>query len=357
MNYLNNIARSLEAYSPGEQPQGDDWIKLNTNENPFPPAPEAIAALRSLTETPERLRKYPHPLGEPLRSELAARWNLRPEEVLVTNGSDEALTLICRSFLESADSAAYPEVSYALYSTLIHAAGGQVLTIPMRDYHGYPLGVDLEGLVNAKAKVLFLPNPNAMTGELLSTSKLAEAIAENKKLWIIDEAYNDFTDKPSSMIPFLRDLPNMIVTTTFSKSRSLAGMRIGALYCSNPAHMQGLTAMKDSYNIDAAAIACGSGALKAERAFRENLKTIGEEREKLVHDLTETGFHVLPSQANFLLIVPPRVSAKELYEDLKARKILVRYFDSPALKSFVRVSIGSPEENRAFINTAKEIVG
>ncbi|RME93843.1 MAG: histidinol-phosphate transaminase [Candidatus Hydrogenedentota bacterium] len=354
MDFLANRVKRLKPYTAGEQPNEDDWVKLNTNENPFEPVQAVKDTLIWFSKNLQLLRKYPHPMGEPLRSAFATQWNLPPEDVLITNGSDEALSLICRTCLNEAEAAIYPNISYSLYSTLIQSVGGTVKKAPMRNYQNYPYGVDLEALENSNAKLVFLPNPNAITGEAISCKELIQTIQKSKKLWVIDEAYADFSTESISLIPYLSTLQNVIVTRTFSKSYSLAGLRIGALLTSNKTLMQALYAIKDSYNEDVVALYCGMAALEEQTEFQKRIQFVQKERTRLKQELQKLNFIVLDSEANFYLAAAPKQSGKEFYEWLKAQKILVRYFDH--LEPFVRISIGNEAENNVLLKRAKEFI-
>ena len=189
-DFRNNIYQKSTGYIPGEQPDTSDWIKINTNENPYPPSPAVSQILSDLSKNPAALRKYPNPSGEPLRSALAAAYNLKPENFIVTNGSDEALSLIARIFLDSNKVAAAPEITYSLYQTLVMLVGAGYLNIPMKNYD--TLNISLEALEDSKSDVIFLSNPNAQTGEFIPLSILTQVISRSSKLWVIDEAYNDF---------------------------------------------------------------------------------------------------------------------------------------------------------------------
>lgn len=356
-DFRNRIARAIEGYTPGEQPQSEDWVKLNTNENPYRVSPAAAQVLAMIASNPDILKKYPHPLGEPLRSAVATKYNLSADQVLIVNGSDEALALICRSFLDPGDNAAYAEISYSLYKVLIEAAAAIPLPVQMQSQD--PLAVDLLSLEQSPAKIIFLPNPNAPTGDFIDTGLLSKTIAESNKLWVIDEAYNDFAEVENpSFISRVLDHDNVIVTRTFSKTHGLAGLRLGYAISSNPQIMEAFYAMKDSYNIDAIAVRTGLAAFTDEDYVKQQIKKVNSERMRLSNELEQLGFYVRPSQANFLLVKPSESSptAEHIYTALKDKKILVRFFKKPVLEKYLRISIGTPEENNRLLTQLKQII-
>ena len=354
-DFRNKISREIVPYVPGEQPDGLDYIKLNTNENGFSPSEKVKNAIRKLLDEDIFLRRYPHPDGEPLRGRLAKNFKIKNESVLITNGSDEALAIICRAFFEGASVVAFPEISYSFYSVLIESVGAKYFLIPMKKMDEKYLGVNLEGLRQSASNAIFLPNPNALTGELILPETLSQAIsATPEKLWIIDEAYTAFAPPNSSMIPRLKNLTNCIVTGTFSKSHSLAGLRIGFAVSENEFIMKGLYAMKESYNEDVIAIHAGAAALEDESVIRNN-EIIMEQREYVRDSLVKSGWYVFRSAANFLLASPPqKFKSEDIYHFLKKNKILVRYFKTPQLADFLRITIGNPPENDALLRKLSE---
>ncbi len=362
MDFRNKIFRNFESYVSGEQPETEDWLKLNSNENPFPPSPQVQEALQELAENSGRLRKYPNALGEPLRSAIAARYHLPAENVNVFNGSDEALSLICRIFLDPEDTICAPEITYTLYSVIANSAGARYTGVPMQPFpqsRGDKLAVDIDALEEAKAKIVFLPNPNAPTGEFIPVETIIERIKSSKKLWVIDEAYNDFVeDKNASIIEALNSLPNAIVLRTFSKSYSLAGLRIGFSVSSNPIINDAFRAAKDSYNEDMAALLAGKAAFEDTEYLKKTVSAIQTERKRLTKELSDLQFETLPSQGNFILTRPlgPGNQGKQIMEELKKRKILVRHFSTKALGDYLRITIGAREENETLLRALREIL-
>ncbi|HRP69079.1 MAG TPA: histidinol-phosphate transaminase [Turneriella sp.] len=269
---------------------------------------------------------------------------------MVTNGSDEALTLLCRATLDAERSAAFPEVTYSLYKTLVTNAGASYTEVPVIPSDNQPYGVDVAALENSAAQVVFLANPNAITGEYSPREKLKATLAQSHKLWIIDEAYNDFAGHDATMLPFVPDLKNLVVTRTFSKTHALAGLRVGYLATSNHALLNGLMAHKDSYNEDALATRLAKVALNDTAWHQKTLDAVREGHAYLFNTLASMGFTPYTSSANFLLVkVPPPVSAEALAQKLRDYKLLIRYYPNSKFSDCVRISVGAMEENQKLI--------
>jgi histidinol-phosphate aminotransferase len=357
-DFLNSITRHAAHYTPGEQVNEPGWIKLNTNESPLPPSPQVFKAMAELVGQGELLRKYSHPLGEPLRSALAAYWQTDKQHILVTNGSDEGLALLCRATLSTERAAAFPSVTYSLYQTLVTNCGAQAIAVPMVKRIGQPFSVDIDALASSVAPVIFLANPNAITGEYIPAHKLVQVIAQSQKLWIIDEAYNDFAGPDATMMQHLAQLSNLVVTRTFSKTHALAGLRVGYLATTNSRLMQGLLAHKDSYNQDAIATRLAAAALEDREWHGKILRSVATGREFLRAELNALGFTVYDSEANFLLAKsPPQLAADKIVQRLREYKILIRYYPSSEFADCVRISVGSESENAKLIGSLQEILG
>ncbi|GAB4428365.1 MAG: histidinol-phosphate transaminase [Turneriella sp.] len=356
-NFLNKITQQAAHYTPGEQVNEPGWIKLNTNESPLPPSPHVFKALAELAGQGDLLRKYSHPLGEPLLSALAAYWHTDKKHIMVTNGSDEALSLLCRATLSSERQAAFPAITYSLYKTLVTNCGAGFIEVPMVTKVGQPYAVDLEALAACAAPVIFLANPNAITGEYIAATRLAQVIGDSQKLWIIDEAYNDFAGSGATMMQYLSKLPNLVVTRTFSKTHALAGLRVGYLATANGALMNGLLAHKDSYNEDAIATRLAAAALGDRDWHGRILRSVASGKEFLRAELSALGFTVYDSDANFMLAkAPPLLSAEKIVQRLRDYKILIRYYAGSAFADCVRISVGSEGENAKLIGSLKEIL-
>jgi len=356
-NFLNSITQRAAHYTPGEQVNEPGWIKLNTNESPLPPSPKVFQAMAELVGQGDILRKYSHPLGEPLLSALANYWQTESKNILVTNGSDEALALLCRATLSAERPAGFPAITYSLYQTLVTNCGAQFVEVPMVSKIGQPYSVDLEALANSAAQVIFLANPNAITGEYISAQRLVQVIAQSAKLWIIDEAYNDFAGPEATMMKYIAQLPNLVVTRTFSKTHALAGLRVGYLATTNSALMNGLLAHKDSYNEDAIATRLAAAALSDRDWHQQILRSVASGKEFLRAELNALGFAVYDSEANFMLAkAPAQLAADKIVHRLRDYKILIRYYAGSAFADCVRISVGSEGENAKLIGSLKEIL-
>ncbi|MBV6492156.1 MAG: Histidinol-phosphate aminotransferase [Turneriella sp.] len=356
-SFLNTITQNASPYTPGEQVNEPGWIKLNTNESPLPPSPQVAEKMRELSLENNLLRKYSHPMGEPLLSALADYLKIDKSCILVTNGSDEALALLCRASLDSTRAAAFPKVTYSLYKTLVKNVGGIFHEVAPVARENQPYGVDIDALEKSTANVVFLANPNAITGELIDTSILRKTIENSSKLWVIDEAYNDFAGKDATMLPFVPKLDNLVVTRTFSKTHALAGLRVGYLATSNISLMQGLIAHKDSYNEDALAARLAKSALEDVEWSHKILSTVAEGHIFLNTALKKLGFIVYASRANFLLAkAPPKMDAETITKRLREYKLLIRYYPKSIFADCVRISIGAPEENKKLVDALEKIL-
>jgi len=356
-DFLNEITRSAQHYTPGEQVNEPGWIKLNTNESPLLPSAKVFKMMAELVGQGDILKKYSHPLGEPLLSALANYWQVEKSKLMVTNGSDEALALVCRATLSTDRGAVYPSVTYSLYETLIANCGAPITKIAMVEKPELPYAIDLQSLAEADAKTVFLANPNAITGEFIEPTKLRAQIAATQKLWVIDEAYNDFAGPDASMMPYLNDHQNLIVTRTFSKTHALAGLRVGYLATANAALMQGLLAHKDSYNQDALATRLATVALEDKDWHRAILRAVAQGKAFLSAELKSLGFVVYTSQANFMLAkVPVKFDAESIVKRLRDYKILIRHYKDSQFADCVRISVGAEGENAKLIGALKEIL-
>jgi histidinol-phosphate aminotransferase len=356
-SYLNAVTRGAAHYAPGEQVNEPGWIKLNTNESPLPPSPNVFRVMAELVGQGDILRKYSHPLGEPLLSALADYWQLGKENIIVTNGSDEALTLICRATLGAERPAVFPAVTYSLYRTLVTNAGAAYTEIPMVERTGQPYSIDIEALAKSSEAVVFLANPNAITGEYIDAGRLAGIIAASKSLWVVDEAYNDFAGPEATMMKYITQLENLVVTRTFSKTHALAGLRVGYLASGNQELMQGLLAHKDSYNEDALATRLAAAAL-ADKAWHERtIRAVLAGREFLRAELIALGFECFDSEANYILArAPEKPGAPAVVRRLRDYKILVRHYAGSPFADCIRFSVGAEGENAKLIGSLKEIL-
>jgi histidinol-phosphate aminotransferase len=338
---------ALAAYIPGEQPKTGGFIKLNTNENPYPPSPKAIRAARA--EVAGSLRLYPDPVSTPLRAAAAKVFGLDIDNVLAANGSDELLALCVRAFVPAARGVVvYPEPTYILYRTLaaIHTARTRTVKYP-RDY-ALP-----DALFKAEGDLLFLANPNSPSGSWIPPSAVRRLAASFPGVVVADEAYADFA--PATAAPLVKKVPNLVVLRSFSKSHSLAGMRLG-LALANPVLIEALRKVQDSYPLDRVAIAAGAAAIADTAWTRRNVEKVKAARSRLTASLSGMGVEVLPSQSNFILARFSGLSAKNIHQGLKRRKILVRYFDEPDLRDALRISVGTDAECGLLAKALKEII-
>jgi len=329
---------ALQPYVPGEQPTDPEILKLNTNENPYPPS---SAVQSALSEFPvELLRKYPDPICSELRSAIGKIHKCGPEQVFVGNGSDEILLLCIRAFVERDSVVGYFEPSYSLYPVL--AAIENVKTMAM------PLGPEFEWVDPplTGSSLFFITNPNAPTGMLFPKRNIARFCGSYQGVVVVDEAYADFARENS--LDVAGTLQNVIVTRSLSKSYSLAGLRLGYAIGA-PELIAALFKIKDSYNVDALAQRIGLAALRDQDYFRNVVEWTCATRERISTALKERNYEVAPSEANFLWIRPTHLKAEELFRYLRELKVLVRYFPGDVTGDYLRVSIGTDEEMDKFL--------
>ncbi|MBQ3483063.1 MAG: histidinol-phosphate transaminase [Clostridia bacterium] len=325
---------SLVPYTPGEQPKERKYIKLNTNESPFAPSEQAIAAA---ADAAARLQLYPDPEARELTAAVAAQCGVDPAEVLLTNGSDEILNFAFMAFCDEAHPAVFPDITYGFYPVFARLNGVPYTEIPLRD----DLSVDVDAFCGV-GKTVFLANPNAPSGLLLSLADIERIVASNPdNVVVIDEAYIDFGGE--SCIPLIRKYDNLLVTQTFSKSRSMAGARLGfGVGCR--ALMQDLNTIKYStnpYNVNAMTMAAGLGMLADEARTRQNCAAVIENRAYVTRELRALGFTLTDSAANFVFAKHPEMSGEEIYGALRARGILVRHFKTPRIADYNRITVGT----------------
>ncbi len=335
----------LKPYVPGFQPDTDDFIKLNTNENPYPPSDRVLEALRALT--PDQIRRYPDPLATELRKKIAGVYGLNADQVIVGNGSDEILRLIVTAFVDPGDRILTVYPTYSLFETLVEIGAGSLETIDLEEDYSLP-----DAVFETKGKIFFLANPNSPAGDFPADAvqKLCAAFTE---IVVLDEAYVDFTE--TTGIPLLAKNPNLIVTRSFSKSFSLAGVRLG-FGGASPEIISELMAVKDSYNLSALAQTAGLAALDDLASMEENTRRVVKTRELLCASLAELGFRVYPSAGNFVLAKCESVAeAESLHERLRERKILVRYFKERRLDDCLRITVGTDAEIQSLIEALKAL--
>ncbi|MBQ5777652.1 MAG: histidinol-phosphate transaminase, partial [Oscillospiraceae bacterium] len=337
---------ALTPYTPGEQPQDMKYIKLNTNESPFPPSEKAVVAAE---REARRLELYSDPECRALTEKMAELLDVSKEEILFTNGSDDILNFAFMAFCDDETPAAFCDITYGFYPVFARLNGVKYEEIPLREDYT----VDVEKFYGI-GKTIFIANPNAPTGIALPLSEIEEIVKRNPdNVVVVDEAYVDFGAE--SAVKLIHKYPNLLVTQTFSKSRSMAGGRLGfGVGCREL--IRDLNTLKYStnpYNINRMTMAAGIGIIEDEAYTRENCEKICQNREFTVEELSKLGFETLSSSANFIFTKNKRICGANLYSELKSRGILVRYFDKPRLSDFVRITIGSREQMEALIKTIK----
>jgi histidinol-phosphate aminotransferase len=331
---LRPIVERMCGYVPGEQPRGNQVVKLNTNENPYPPAPSVLAAVAAAATA--ELRLYPDPSATALRETAARVYGLSPDQILVGNGSDDCLTMLARAAVGADDIVVYPEPTYSLYDTLVTIQEGRSLTIP------FPADFSLPpALAAAEGRLLLICNPNSPSGTSVPIGALEELVAGRDGLVVVDEAYVDFA--PANALPLLSRYDNLVVLRTLSKSFSLAGMRIG-LALGPPALLAQLAKVKDSYNVSRVAIAAGVAALEDYGWMQRNVARIVATRARLTAGLEARGYQVLPSAANFVFARRPGEDLAPVQARLRERGVLVRHFPTPRLRDGLRITVGTDAE-------------
>jgi histidinol-phosphate aminotransferase len=334
--FRSNIA-AMAGYVPGEQPSGSGTIKLNTNENPYPPSSRVLAALKKAING--SLRLYPEPLSDTLRSAAASVYGVKRENILAGNGSDEILSILTRCFVGPNDRVFLPTPTYSLYDTLIAIQAGVLVAIDYPPDYSLP-----EKLVAQNAALTFLCNPNSPSGTLVSLKEVGRLARSVSGILVLDEAYVDFAESEgASALPLVRTYPNLVVLRSFSKSFSLAGIRIGLAFASEEI-IAGMMKVKDSYNLNRLSMIAATAALQDMPWMARNVRRIQRSRKILTTGLKKLGYHVYPSEANFVLAQKRGENLKVVYETLKHKKILVRYFDTPGLQDCLRITVGTPRE-------------
>lgn len=346
--YLKEELQVLRAYTPGEQPQDQVYIKLNTNESPYPPAPSVAAAITR--QEVEQLRLYSDPTGAELKGKLAGLYGVKPENVFLSNGSDEVLNFAFLAF--GAEGVAYPDISYGFYPVFAQLYQLDAVEIPLKedftvDYRDY-CGI---------GRMVVLANPNAPTGRSIPVAEIRQICQTNRDhVVLIDEAYVDFGGETA--LPLVQEFDNLLVTRTFSKSRCLAGGRLGYAFGSR-ALIEDLEKIKYStnpYNLDRLTLRLGVATVEAEDYYREKCAAICRTRQWTAGQLEALGFQVLPSLTNFLFAKTEAMDGEVLYQALKARGILVRHFSNPRICQYNRITIGTQAQMEQLVQTLKEVL-
>jgi histidinol-phosphate aminotransferase len=373
---IRPLVQRLHAYVPGEQPKIPGLIKLNTNENPYPPSPKVLAAVKAAVDG--RLRLYPNPTASALREKLAKLHGCAPENIIVGNGSDELLALATRTFVEpvaadmrrrtdsnATESASsrrrLPEAmvqffspSYSLYPVLAEIAGAHTNAVPLNADFTLPAlsALPKQGW-DFKAALSLITTPNAPSGRGFSTAELDALSTKSKGVVVLDEAYVDFA-RENAMALALKH-PQVLVSRTFSKAYSLCFQRVG-YFVGHADLIAALDKVRDSYNVNGLGQIAALATLDDLPHYRRNFRRIIATREQVTRELTGLGWTVLPSQTNFLLARPPRFPAEEWLAKLRARKLLVRWFKYPEVRDYLRITIGSEAEMKTFVRTARTLV-
>ena len=360
-DWIRPLVRDLHPYTPGEQPKVKGLVKLNTNENPYPPSPKVLQSVRDAVDG--RFRLYPNPTARPLRDKLADLHGVDRDRVIVGNGSDELLALATRAFVEPASKRKdasgrsviqYWVPSYSLYPVLSDIHGAIRNEVPLKPDFGMPSVSKLksEGKWHFKAALTYLTTPNAPTGRGYSNKELRALCRAQDGIVILDEAYVDFAEEHA--MPLAEEFPNVLISRTFSKAYSLCFQRMG-YFVGHPQLIRALDSIRDSYNVNGIGQVAALETLKHLSYYRSNFKKIIRLRSEVDSELEQLGFDVLPSQTNFLFVKPPGADAAEWYEGLRKRKILVRWFGSSAFKDRLRITIGSAEEMDQCMETIRSL--
>lgn len=349
--YWSQIVGQLDPYVPGEQPKLDNLVKLNTNENPYGPSPKVAAALAALDA--DELRLYPDPNADALTATIADYHGVNPQQVFVGNGSDEVLAHAFVALLKQPRPLLFPDITYSFYPVYCGLFEIDYEQVPLND----KLEIDLASYTDSNGGIIF-PNPNAPTGVALPLGQIEALLQRNtESVVVVDEAYVDFGAE--SAIKLVDKYPNLLVVQTLSKSRSLAGLRVG--YAIGDAKLiEALERVKNSFNsypLDKYAQLGAMTSFQDEAYFAQTCATVISDREQLAASLQALGFKVLPSTANFVFAIHCTQAAAELAAQLRERSIIVRYFNKPRIDNYLRITIGTPDQNMALVNALTEILG
>ena len=351
MRFWSPEVRELEPYVPGEQPKIQNLLKLNTNENPYPPSPKVVEAVQAVLHAQaDVLRLYPDPDATALKQAIAKQQNIDVSQVFVGNGSDEVLAHIFKAFFLQDEPILYPDITYSFYPVYSQFFGTKTKEIPLNEN----FEIDVRDYTQPNGGVI-ITNPNAPTSIALSLAEIEQVLQANPdRVVVIDEAYVDFGAE--SAVSLINRYENLVVCQTTSKSRSLAGLRVG--FAIAQSHLiAALEAVKNSFNsypIDRFAIAAAVASFEDQVYFEEQCQKVIISREKLVRDLTELGFNVLPSKANFIFATHSQYDAGQLAQKLREQGVIVRYFNKPRINQFLRITVGTDEQNARLVQTLKQ---
>ena len=346
MSYFRDNIEQAAGYVPGFQPDSTDVVKLNTNENPYPPSPQVLEAVKAVQA--EQMRRYPDPLGR-VFAEAAAQVNgVKPENIICCNGGDELLKTAFIAFCDSSRAVAYPVPTYTLYPVLANIVGCEMIEVPFDDEFNLPAK-----LASTGAALTIVCNPNAPSGSFVSVDEIASLADEIKGVLLVDEAYVDFSD--DNCVRLIDGFDNLIILRSMSKGYSLAGMRFGYGVAQKEL-IEGLRKVQDSYPVDAVTLAAATSAIKDQEYFRANVEKVKTERAKLTDALRAMGFIVPDSSSNFLLAQCKGCNAGDIYDKLVERNIYARYFNVPVLNDKLRITVGTSEQNDKLIEALKNIL-
>ncbi|WP_411682491.1 histidinol-phosphate transaminase [Clostridium thailandense] len=348
--YWSEVTRSIEPYVCGEQPKDKKYVKLNTNENPYPPSPKVLEAIKNAANGD--LRLYPDPNCDKLSETIAEYYDLDRKQIFIGNGSDEVLALSFLTFFNPGETIIFPDISYSFYPVYADLYKINYKLAKLKEN----FSISVDDFLTENGGVV-IPNPNAPTGRCLDVASIKKILDYNSnKVVIIDEAYIDFGGV--SVVNLIKEYPNLLVIQTLSKSRSLAGIRVG-FALGQEELIDGLNRIKNSFNsytIDRVAAIAAVEAIKDEEYFRECASKIIKTREEVVEKLTLLDFNVIPSKANFIFTAHSTYPASELFTRLREKGVLVRYFNKNRINNYLRITIGSDEEMNYFIEKVKEII-
>jgi histidinol-phosphate aminotransferase len=346
MSYFRENIDKAKGYEPGFQPKQQDIVKLNTNENPYPPTPAVLRAIADIK--PEQLRRYPDPMGNIFREAAAQVNGVGPDWILCCNGGDDLLRMAFTAFCDKKRPVAYPVPTYSLYPVLANIQNCKAIEIPFDEEFNLPAR-----LAKTNTALTIVCNPNAPSGTFVDVEEMASLADEIRGVLLIDEAYVDFAERNCTEL--VKQFDNVIILRSLSKGYSLAGLRFGYAIA-QPVLIEGLVKVKDSYNVDAIAIAAATAAIKDRDYFRETIEKVKIERERLTEELRELGFELPESSSNFAFAEHKTIKAKEIYDKLVECNIYVRYWDQPGIDNKLRISVGTKEQNDILLSALKEII-
>lgn len=346
MGYFRENIEKAKVYEPGFQPKKADVIKLNTNENPYPPSPAVMKVLAEISV--EQLRRYPDPLGNTFCQAAAEANGVGPEYIMCCNGGDDLLTIAFRAFCDKNRAVGYPVPTYSLYPVLANLQNCRAIEIPFDSEFNLPAK-----LASTGAALTVVCNPNAPSGSIIRVEELASLADELSGVLLIDEAYVDFAEQ--NCADLVKNFDNVIILRSMSKGYSLAGLRFGYAIAA-PDLIAGLTKVKDSYNVDAVAVAAATAAIKDQEYFKETIEKVKAERKRLTEKLRALGFEMRDSFGNFVLAGSKSYKASWIYDKLMKRNIHVRYFGVPGLDNKLRITVGTREQNNRLLYILNKIL-